>query len=130
VEKKFSNDYAIPRQILFKIADVFETMFPNLLTYEFWRQLLPRHEFRMHADDEHLFVVTAIKDSNVSAVRQTFHAPPEVIMIQVLCRWRFERIDLTSLRIHAGHHMLDGAIFACCVHCLKNQEHSPLVLCV
>jgi len=40
--------------------------------------------FGMHPDDEHFFVITAIKNSNVSPVRQAFHAAPEIIVIEIL----------------------------------------------
>jgi hypothetical protein len=30
---------------------------------------------------------------------------------------------LATLRIHTGHHMLDGAIFSCRIHRLENQQN-------
>ena len=84
MKKEFSHRYAIPRQILLEIPDVFEPLFPNLFAYKFWRHLLLCQEFGMNPDDEHFFIVTAVKDSDVAAIRQVFHAPPEVIVIQVL----------------------------------------------
>jgi hypothetical protein len=101
VEKKFPHDHAVSRQILLEIANVFKTFFPNLLVYELRRHFLLREEFGMHPDDEHLFIVTAIKDSNVSPVGQAFHASPEIIMVEVLARWRFEGIHFATLWIHA-----------------------------
>ena len=43
---------------------------------------------------------------------------------------RLEGIDLTALWVHARHDMFDGAILAGGAHSLKNQKHSPFVLCV
>src|SRR6476469_9134355 len=128
MKKEFSHYYSIPRQILLEIADVFEPLFPNPFAYEFWRQLLLCQEFGMDPYDEHFFIITAIKNSNVAPIRQVFHAAPEVIVIQIFVRGRFERIDLAALWVYPRHHMLDGAIFASRVHCLKDQQHSPLVL--
>ena len=128
MEKKFSHYDAIPRQILLEIADVFETLFPNIFTYEVWRQLLFRQKFGMDPDDKHLFIITAIENSDLTPVRQTFHAAPEIIMVQILARRRFERIYLAALWIYARQDMLDRAILASRVHCLKDQEHRPLVL--
>ena len=82
----------------------------------------------MHPDNQHLLIITTIKDSDVSAIGQTFHTAPEIIVIKILSRGRFERVDLAGLRIHSRHHVLDGPIFAGCIHRLKDQEHSPLVL--
>src|SRR5437868_14022623 len=86
------------RQVLLEIADVFETLFPNLFAYEFWRQFLFCQEFGMHPDDEHFFIITAVKNSDLTPVRQAFHAAPEVIVIQIIGRGRFERIHLAALR--------------------------------
>src|SRR4030095_11673107 len=101
MEKKFSYDHAISCEVLFEIADVFVAIFPNFFANQFWRQFLLRQKFGMHPDDEHLFVVTAIENSYLSPVRETFHAPPEIIMVEVLVRWRFEGIYLATLWIHA-----------------------------
>src|SRR4030095_2433935 len=82
----------------------------------------------MHPDHKYLFVVTPIKDSDVSPVRQTFHAPPEIIVVEIFRRRRLERIDLAALRIQTGHHMLDGAILARGIHSLKDEKHRPPIL--
>jgi hypothetical protein len=84
----------------------------------------------MHPDDEHLFIITAVKNSDLTPVRQAFHAAPEIIMIQIIRRRRFERIHLAALRINARQDVLNSAILASRVHCLKDQKHRPLVLCV
>ena len=57
-----------------------------------------------------------------------FVAAPEKIVIELLSGGRLEGEDLATLRIHAGHHVLDGAVLAGGVHGLKNQEQRPLVL--
>ncbi len=41
-----------------------------------------------------------------------------------------EAEDLAALRIHAGHHVLDGAVLAGGVHGLKDQQHGVLRQCV
>src|SRR2546430_16144228 len=100
MQKKFSDDYAVSRQILLEIADVFETILPNFFANKLWRQFLFCQKFGMDSDDEHFFVVTAIEDSNVTPVWQTFHASPEIIVIQIFGRGRFEGIHLATLRIY------------------------------
>ena len=42
----------------------------------------------------------------------------------------FEAEYLTALRINPGHHVLDGAIFSCRIHRLKDQQDSISVGCV
>src|SRR5215469_9367664 len=130
MEEKFADQHAISCQVLLKISNVFETLFPNVFAHEARRQFLFCQKFGMHANDEYLLVVTAVKNSDVAAVRKVFHAAPEIIVVQILGRRRLEGIDLTTLWIYAGHDMLDGAVFARGVHCLKNQEQRPLVLSI
>src|SRR6266436_6475549 len=101
MEKEFSDDYDVPLQVFLDVANVFKTLFPNLFADKSWRQFLLRQKFGMHPNDEHLFIITAIKDSDVSPVRQTFHASPEIIMVEILARGRFEGIYLATLRIHS-----------------------------
>ena len=54
--------------------------------------------------------------------------PPEIVVIEFLTAGRLERVDIATLRVHAGHHVLDGAVFPCGVHGLKNQQQRPAIL--
>src|SRR4029450_11331070 len=128
MEKEFPHDNTVPRQVSLEIAYVFETLFPNLFADQSWRQFLLRQKFGMHPDDEHLFIITTIKDSDLTTIRQALHASPEIIVVQVLARGRFEGIHLATLWISPLHDVLDGAVFAGRVHRLKDQQHRPLVL--
>ena len=47
-------------------------------------------------------------------------------MIQIIGRGRFERIHLAALRIYARQDVLDGAILASRVHCLKAHGNIPM----
>gem|GEM_PF-3291449 len=47
MEKEFSHHDAVPRDVSLEIADVFETLFPNLFAYKLWRQLLFCQKFGM-----------------------------------------------------------------------------------
>ena len=49
-------------------------------------------------------------------------------MVEVFTGGRLERKNLAALGVNAGHHMLDRAVLPRCVHCLKDQQHSPIVL--
>ena len=48
---------------------------------------------------------------------------PKKIVVQFFSAWLLETENLASFRIHAGHHVLDGAVFAGSIHALKNQQH-------
>src|SRR5205814_7868183 len=81
VKKKFPYDHAIPCQVLLEVTNVLEPILPNLFAYEFWRQLLLCQKLVMHPDDEHFFIITAVKNSNLTPVRQGFHAASKVSVI-------------------------------------------------
>ena len=82
----------------------------------------------MNPDHEHLFVVRAIEDTDVPALRQTQRRAPEKIVLQLLRGRLLEGVHLTTLRIDAGHHVLDGSVFSSGVHSLKNQKQRPEIL--
>jgi hypothetical protein len=82
----------------------------------------------MHADHQDLLVVGPVEDADAAALGQVFDASPEIIMVELLGRRLLERHHLATLRVDAGHHMLDGAILARRVHGLEDEEHGPAVL--
>ena len=51
-------------------------------------------------------------------------------MIQFFAGRRLKRMDVAALWIHAGHHVLDGAVLARRVHPLKDQQQRPAILSV
>jgi len=80
----------------------------------------------MHPNDK-TFVIDRLKIPILSALGHHLVASPQKIMIQFswLGALTHER---RSPRIHAGHDVLDGAVFTRRVHCLKNQEQRQAVL--
>src|SRR5205807_5558331 len=108
VEKKFPHDHAVPRLVLLEIANIFKPFFPNLFACQFGRQLLFRQKFGMHPDDEHFFVITAIKNSDVSTIWQAFHAAPEIIVIKIIGRGGLDR---KSTRLNSSHLVRSYAVF-------------------
>ena len=81
----------------------------------------------MHFHDQHFFVIRAIEDADAASLRQGLHATPQVVVVQFFRRRMFEAVHLAALRIDAGHHVLDGAVFAGRVHRLKDQQDRPTV---
>ena len=53
---------------------------------------------------------------------------PKIIVAQFFGSRNLEGKDVATLRIDAGHHMLDRAILAGSVHALKNQKNGPAIL--
>ena len=53
---------------------------------------------------------------------------PQKIVLQFLGGRSLERIDLATLRIYAGHDVLDGAVFSRGVHGLQDQQDGPAIL--
>src|SRR5262249_28159129 len=128
VEEELADDDAVPREVALEVADVPEALLPDVLRDDLRWQLLLRQEFRMHADDEGLLVVAAVEDADAPALRKALHAPPEVIVVEVLGRRRLERDDIAALRIDPGHDVLDRPVLASSVHGLEDEQHGPAVL--
>src|SRR5436190_15606562 len=120
---------AVLCEMVFPISDMLETLFPDVLIVQrLVRQLLKLQYLRMHADDQHFFVMRTIEDADLSAFRQIFLAAPKKIVIKLLRRWLLERHDLTTLRINAAHHVLDRPVFTGRVHRLKEHKQRVLIL--
>lgn len=63
-----------------------------------------------------------------AALGKRLHRPPQVGVIAFFGGRRLEGVDLTALRIHAGHHVTDGAVLAGGVHRLEDQQERERVL--
>ena len=94
------------------------------LAHELWRQFLPLEYLRMHAHDQHLFVIRAVEDADASALRQAFDVAPHEIVVEFLARRLLEREDLAALRIYAGHDVFDRAVLAGRIHRLKMSSRT------
>src|SRR5579859_4173674 len=130
MKKKFSNDHPVAREIVFEIANIFKTFFPDFLGYQLGRKVLLGQKLLVYANHQHFFIVRAIEDADLAALRQSPGGAPEKVMVQFFYGRLLETGDLASLGIHAGHDVLDQAVFAGGVHGLKDQQDRPLVLCV
>ena len=53
---------------------------------------------------------------------------PEIIVVQLFIARRLKGVNVTSLRIHAGHDVLDHAILASGVHSLEDDQDRPAIL--
>src|SRR5579864_371362 len=110
--------------------EVLKTLPPNILGHQSWRNSLILQQLGMDPNHQNLFVVRPVEDADPAALRYPLHGAPQTIVVQFFRRWSLERIHLYTLRIHARHHVLDGAILAGRVHGLKNEQHSPVILSI
>jgi hypothetical protein len=110
------------------MADVVEPVLEDVLGDQRRRQLLLLKQVVVHPDHEHLFVVGAVEDADLAALRQTGDAAPEKIMIELLVGRLLEGVHLAALGVHAGHHVLDRAVLARGIHGLEDEEHGPAIL--
>ena len=76
----------------------------------------------MHADDQHFLVIGTVEDADPSAFRQIARGAPEKIVLQFGGAGMLEAEHLAALRVDAGHHMPDGAVFSRRIHRLKDQQ--------
>ena len=83
---------------------------------------------RVDSHHQHLFIIRAVKNPNMAAFGKNLGSTPQEIVVQIFRRGLLKRINLTTLRIHSRHDMLDEAIFASRVHGLKNHQNRPTVL--
>ena len=103
----------------------------RLLGQQAVREPFAAENLRMHADDQHFFVVGSVEDADPPAFRadrawcaRENRAPaPSALGM-------FEAEYLAALRIDAGHHVPDGAVFSRGIHRLKDQQDGMAVGCV
>ena len=120
MEEEFANHGAVPRHVLLKASNVLEAFVPQVLRNELVWNSLVLQQLRMDPDDEHLFVIRPIEDTDVTTLRQTHGRAPEKIVLQLLRRRLLEGVHLATLRIDARHNVLDRAVLPGGVHRLKD----------
>ena len=121
VEEELQDERAVADEVALELVDVVVSATPErfaaILAWKLAQQ------FRMDPHHEDVLVVRAVEDPDPSPFRQGLHVAPEKVVIELLARRLLEREDLTALRVHAGHHVLDGAVLACGVGGLEHDEH-------
>src|ERR1700692_2229698 len=82
----------------------------------------------MNAHHQDFFVVRAVENADLAAVRHYLVTSPHKIVIELFLAGLFERPHIAALRIDSGHHMTDQSVFSGRVHALNDHQHSPAVL--
>ena len=128
MKKELADDDAIAREIALEGIDVLVALLPDVLGDQAVGQFLGAKKGGMNADDEDFLVVGAVEDADFAAFGDDFVITPEIVVVQFFNAGRFEGMDLATLRIDAGHDVLDGAVFTGGVHRLKDEQKGPAVL--
>src|SRR4029453_9762435 len=129
VQEELPDEHAVAREILLDVADVLESMLPQLfVVQERCRHFLSREELRVDSNDDHFLVIGAVEDANPAALRQHAETTPQAIVVEIVRGGDAKGVHLTPLWIDARHHVLDGAVFSSRIDGLKNQEHRPPIL--
>src|SRR5579862_6401972 len=98
VQIELAYDKSIASQITFERRNIRVAFFPDVFPLQLFRYLLRRQYLRMHARNQHFFVIRSVEDSNPTSLRQAHRTSPHVIVIEFLRRRLLERINLASLR--------------------------------
>src|SRR6201999_2237406 len=84
IQEELEDERAVAREMLLEGADVVEAMLPDVLAVQFRRQLLPLHEFGMHADDQLLLVMRAVEDADAPTLGKLPRNAPEEVVVEFL----------------------------------------------
>ena len=123
MQEEFQDHRAIAGQMSFEVVDVIIALLPERFAAFARRQLLTLVQLGVHLHHQHLFIIRAVEDADPPALGEGLHVAPEKVVIEFFIGRFLEAEDLTPLRIHPGHDMLDGAVLAGGVHRLQNDQH-------
>src|SRR5215510_1724042 len=105
VEEELQDFCSVPVEMVFEIEYRLIAVFPDsLLVQKLGRDALVSQDFRMYTDNEHLFIIRPVEDTDSATLREALRRPPEKVMIQFNCTRMFEAEDLATLRIDSRHH--------------------------
>ncbi len=81
----------------------------------------------MDTYDQHIFVVAAVEDHDLTVARRVGMDAPQVVVGKLDRRGHLERGDIHALRVDPIKDVADCAVFAASVHSLQNDEYFVLV---
>ena len=85
--KNFRISDAVARQIALERADVLEALLPDVLGHELGGQFLFREKLRMHAHDQHFFVVGAVENADPPALGKALVRAPQEVVVELFAGW-------------------------------------------
>jgi hypothetical protein len=99
----------------------------GFLVAQLCRKSLAAKKLGMDPNDQHVFVIGTIEDTDPTAFGKATGSTPQEVVVQFFGAWLLEAEYLTPFGIDAGHHVPNSAVFARAVHTLKNQKQSVTV---
>lgn len=82
MKKKLDDSSAVVVKVLFVVNNGAEPFLPDsfLVMPAVWKPLRQQY-FRMHPNDQHLFIIGAVEDPDTTTLRKTLRGAPQKIMI-------------------------------------------------
>src|ERR1017187_74229 len=97
VEEYLDGLGAIAMKMLFQINDGVKSLLPDvLLVAQLLGESLAAENVRMHANDQHLFVIRTVEDSDAAAFRKLAYCAPQEIVLQFLGARLLETDNFTT----------------------------------
>src|SRR5207248_8093057 len=129
IEEQLDDADTVVRKVALVVVDLAEPLLPDPITRTFLptrsiRELLRLEQLRMDADHQHLFVVRPVENADAPASRNLCLVAPQVVVGQLVGGRDFEPADVDALRVHAAHHVADGAVLSGGVHRLQDDEYA------
>ena len=124
VQEKLDDAHAVSMQVAFKLDDRAIALLPDrLFVAQLFGNVLSEQQLRMHAHNQHLFVVRAVKNADPPALRKAARRAPKKVVIQLFGARLLKAKHLAALRIDAGHDVPNRAVLSGGIHALKNHQH-------
>jgi len=121
--RQVEKDFDDPGAVSVEISSIPRWNDTDPSKYSSRRATLPEalvaENFRMHPNDQYVFVIRAIEDAYTPAFGKPACGAPKKIMFQFLGTRLFEAENLAPFRIDPGHNVPDGAVLAGGVQSLK-----------
>src|SRR5262249_12036145 len=102
VQKKFDGPRAVPMQMLFQVRNRTIAVLPEILVLsQLFRQSLGLQDLGVNPNDQNLFVIRTVEDTDAAALGQAQCGAPEEVMFQFFGAGMLKAEDLAALRVHA-----------------------------
>src|ERR1700719_4033102 len=107
MQKELEHRDAVAREVALESIDIFEAFLPDMFRYKFVGQFFVLQNLRVDTDNQHLFIIGAVENTDLSSTGQAAHGSPQEIVLYFFGCRRFERPDIYALRIYTGHYVFD-----------------------
>src|SRR5690349_4506917 len=115
---EFKDGSSVLTQQLLKAIDVLKTTEHSILI-----------DPRMHALDEHIFIMRSVKYLDHALERCAFVNAPQKVMSHLLFGRLFKSRYRAAHRVNTLEHLADSAILSRGIHPLQNDQQAALTFC-